>query len=74
MFLTGRTRRPKVIEILWMPWEQFAQARSGPIVTLGENVAEVQPGSAPRTVASAQEVAKTETGRDASPRPASAFW
>ena len=80
MVLTGRTRRLRVIEMLRMPWEHFAQPRPGPIVTLGKHVAEVQPGTAPRTVASAQEEeeeeeeVKAEARWDANPRPASAFW
>ena len=73
MYLTDRTERPRVIEMMWMPWERFAQARPGPIVTLGARVAEAQEGSAPRGVASAQEVTKAEASRDGNPRPASAF-
>ena len=40
MHLTDRTERPRVIEILWIPWGWFDLARPGPIVTLGEHVAE----------------------------------
>ena len=73
MYLTDRTERPRVIEMMWMPWERFARARPGPIVTLGERVPDVRLESAPRRVASAPEVTKAEASRDGSPRPASAF-
>ena len=46
MHLSERTHRPRVIEIMWMPWGWFQQARPGPIVTLGENVPDAQAGSA----------------------------
>ena len=45
MYLTDRTERPRVIEMMWMPWGG-SQARPGPIVTLGANVPDAQAGSA----------------------------
>ena len=42
MYLSERTYRPRVIEIMWMPWGWFQMARPGPIVTLGENVPDAQ--------------------------------
>ena len=69
MYLTERTYRPRVIEIMWMPWKRFDLARPGPIVTLGPNVPDAQAGSARST----PEKAKAEAGRDASSRPTSAF-
>jgi hypothetical protein len=38
MYLSGTTPRPKVSEILIMPWQWLLEARSGAIVTLRENV------------------------------------
>jgi hypothetical protein len=38
MVLTARTDRPRVSEMLRMPWERFAQARAGALVTLGPHV------------------------------------
>jgi hypothetical protein len=40
MYLTHSTDRPRVSEILALPWSQFSQLKAGPIVTLGENVPE----------------------------------
>jgi hypothetical protein len=39
MIVTDRTDRPRVSELLRMPWQRFAQARAGPRVTLGPHVA-----------------------------------
>ena len=68
MYLTERTYRPRVIEIMWMPWKRFDLARPGPIVTLGPNVPDSRAGSARST----PERAQAEAGRDASSRPTSA--
>ena len=69
MHLSERTHRPRVIEIMWMPWKRFDLARPGPIVTLGANVPDAQAGSARST----PEKAKAEASREASSRPTSAF-
>ena len=69
MYLSERTQRPRVIEIMWMPWGWFDLARPGPIVTLGANVSDAQAGSARST----PEKAQAEAGRETSSRPTSAF-
>jgi hypothetical protein len=38
MYLTSTRLRPKVSEILATPWQWLLEARSGAIVTRGENV------------------------------------
>ena len=69
MYLSEVTQRPRVIEIMWMPWGWFQMARPGPIVTLGPNVPDAQAGS----VGSSPEKGKAEAGRETSSRPTSAF-
>jgi hypothetical protein len=60
MVLTDRTDRPRVSELLRMPWEQFAQARPGPLVTLGPHVAPAPSRSFPSRVLSTSAVTPGE--------------
>ena len=70
MYLSERTDRPRVIEIMWMPWGWFQQARPGPIVTLGEHVPDAQAGERHDRL---QKKPRRRLSREASPRPTSAF-
>ena len=76
MYLTGATRRPKVSEILAMPWQRFVEARAGAIVTLGEKVrdtASLQATRKDKFSAELPQETNAETGREQARAPISAY-
>jgi hypothetical protein len=71
--LTHATYRPKVSEILAMPWQWLLEARAGAIVTPGENIQNtaVQTTRESTFIAKSPQEENAETGREQVPWPSS---